>query len=462
MSASIDDLASSLQDFFSRRFPLEGAGGPGSMVLVFDGLGTPLDPAEFVGSGTGAAQDLLSHQRAAALADQLPAGNALKDGWYLPRSGSRLSRWYEALVDGATSTATDDTDLTAFDMMRHDAARRMEENKLVVASGTAVGGDTGTVQAAGTHDNYYSTSMSPVDWFDPNAQCWTIYDVGAPGQTAPPPPQGRPRNFFRAAAFTIRKPDEEKISANPLLSNALREAVSASNVDQPVQAVAAPAFRRNLEMAVRPNLNLTTELAATPAAAFPFRVRRAAFARIDQMVDVAAATPVVEAQTISPAAIAPVHMFIDPTLLISATTPVPVTSDSFHVSFRYCLVRFDRPWWDDVFLGSSNWRVPGYAGGTLSSGQMSAPADPLTLITAGMLVIRDLKIAATWSDDDLKGLSQGVSLGPFSLAGASIPQAKNGTLEREGMQAIAWLCQVPPPLPPMAEAAASVAAQPAG
>ena len=102
MPATIDELAAGLQQFFATQFPLDGDDGPGSVLLVFDNLGRPLSPQEFAGAGTDAASDLLSHQRAADLADQLPAGNALKRGWYLPRGGSRLSRWYAAVLDGST------------------------------------------------------------------------------------------------------------------------------------------------------------------------------------------------------------------------------------------------------------------------------------------------------------------------------------------------------------------------
>jgi hypothetical protein len=135
-------------------------------------------------------------------------------------------------------------------------------------------------------------------------------------------------------------------------------------------------------------------------------------------------------------------------MIVAATRQRPVTSDSFSVSFRYCIVRFTRPWWDEVFLRAGEWGLPGYGIGTLSSGSMAEPQDPLTLITAGMIVIKDLKLAASWSEEDLGSLRDGVSLGPFSLAGATLPQTRNGVLERPGMQAIAWLCEVLPLLPP--------------
>jgi hypothetical protein len=51
-----------------------------------------------------------------------------------------------------------------------------------------------------------------------------------------------------------------------------------------------------------------------------------------------------------------------------------------------------------------------------------------------------------WTDGDQQRLASGaISLGPFSVADASL----NGqTLTRPGMQTTAWICQVPPMLPP--------------
>lgn len=187
MTSSIDDLAADLEQFFSRRFAPGGTDEPGAMILVFDGLGTPLQASEFAGSGEGAALDLVAHQRAAQLADQLPAPNGLASGWYLPRSGSRLSRWYEAVVEGARSTATNEEDVTAFDLMRHEAERRFAENQLVVTSGTAIGGEGGTISAAGTHDAYFATTMSPLDWFSESSASWASYEVKAGDAPAPAP-----------------------------------------------------------------------------------------------------------------------------------------------------------------------------------------------------------------------------------------------------------------------------------
>jgi 2-oxoglutarate dehydrogenase E2 component (dihydrolipoamide succinyltransferase) len=133
--------------------------------------------------------------------------------------------------------------------------------------------------------------------------------------------------------------------------------------------------------------------------------------------------------------------------VVDATAPKPATSEGFGVHFEYCLVHLDRPWWDEVFLSRRDWRVPGYQAGQISSGTTSGAADIVSLITTGMVVIRNLTITATWSEADLAALPHSTSLGPFCIAAGDFDKT-SGTLTRKGLQVIAWLVQVPPVLPP--------------
>lgn len=132
--------------------------------------------------------------------------------------------------------------------------------------------------------------------------------------------------------------------------------------------------------------------------------------------------------------------------LLGSLGSVTPTSGSFSVQFEYCMVRFERPWWNALFLTRNDWRVGGVARGGISSGT-AQPTGPVTLLTNGMLVVRKLSIKAQWSNEDLEVLPNTVSLGPFCLVAGSFDKA-SGTVTREGLQAIAWMCEVPPVLPP--------------
>jgi 2-oxoglutarate dehydrogenase E2 component (dihydrolipoamide succinyltransferase) len=473
MPATLDGLAADLQRFFVERFPqLDAGDGPGSVLLVFDNLGRPLSPREFAGSGTGAARDLLSHQRAADLADQIPAPNALKRGWYLPRSGSRLSRWYATLLSGsvaAPESGATPADLAAFEAAKDGALRLLEENKLVAVSGSAAAGDGGTVAAAGTHDAYYATSMSPLDWYTDSAACWSTYEVAAadaPAAAAAAGPVATPQFALRVAA------DPSAAELVDYVRYATETEPDRPDQPDPVESsrLLIPAGLRRLNALLNAQSGLVSAGDTAPVRgvqlardAQPVSVERsldrsqlAGIARLagSGAADAVAARMVAEvgADAVVPdRRVSPVDAAIGPgaalTAVVDATAPKPATSQGFGVHFEYCLVHLDRPWWDEVFLSRQDWRVPGYQAGQISSGTTSGAADIVSLITTGMVVIRNLTITATWSEADLAALPHSTSLGPFCIAAGDLDKT-SGTLTRKGLQVIAWLVQVPPVLPP--------------
>jgi 2-oxoglutarate dehydrogenase E2 component (dihydrolipoamide succinyltransferase) len=515
MSATIDDLLRELQAYFSRQFPsVDDGDGPGSVLLVFDQMGYPLPPTEFTGSGEGAASNVVSHQRAAQLADFLPAVNALDRGWYLARSGSKLSTWYKALVDGAI--AADPELLDTVVLRRHAAGEKLAANKLVVATGS-IGGAAGTPDASGAIDTYYATAMSPVDWFMPGATCWTSFKTEAPEEPAPSDhsgshggsgvssgptfPPDRP-NWIVHGDVPLRTIDMERVQENQSLATFVTDAVRAQTVDL-VDRVATPigssvvtpadvsvsAFDPEMLAALDPTIYVPADETQPVSPSIVERLTTP-FTPVFAPEEEPAFTPSIAEQLAAPAAslrvrseeaegwrstvadqlrvrdgFTAVHSEeepgwrpsiaqliaasnFDPIVIIDATSEHRPSSDSFSASFQYCLVRFSRPWWDEVFLYTEGWKLQGYDPGSLSSGSVNAPKDPITLITIGMIVIKDLVLKASWTDDDLQELESALNLGPFSLAGARLPTSRNGSLQRPGPQAIAWLVQVPPVLPP--------------
>jgi 2-oxoglutarate dehydrogenase E2 component (dihydrolipoamide succinyltransferase) len=412
MATTLDDLAADLQRFFAAKFP-GGGEGPGSLLLVFDPAGRPLPSREFVGSGAPGVPNVLAHQWAAQCADDVAAANLLARGVYLAVDGSRLSRWYAATVGGSIATATARPAVQAFENAKHLAERQLEQNKLVVISGTAAGGLSGTVAAPGTHDTYYATSMTPVDWYLDTATCWQVYQFDAADRPVTPPPPSK--GVLRPPAFQFRVADE---------------------ATSPAVADYAVTGRIPVYIELNPQ-ELKLELPEHAGDVLPEyagKVLPEAVAFADQAV-------LAENSQLFSRGVFPAKE------ILANTTEAPVTSDEFHVHFEFCLVRFARPWWDGVFLARSDWTLPGYDPGQISSGSASRPTGAVTLMTVGMLVVRNLSIKANWSDRDKRAMSGSVSLGPFCIAGDDYDSA-SGSLRHEGMQAIAWLLQVPPKLPP--------------
>lgn len=469
MPATIDELATGLQQFFATQFPLDGDDGPGSVLLVFDNLGRPLSPQEFAGSGTDAAVDLLSHQRAADLADQLPAGNALKRGWYLPRGGSRLSRWYAAVLTGSTGppASAGEAERAAFEAAKAAARRQLDLNQLVAVAGTSAGGTAGTVAASGTLDTYYATSMSPLGWFSDASPGWVTYQVAADDRPDDTQPQA---SLVTAPEFTFMVAQDPRLAE---VATYLQYA-TLTEPDPPVQP--DPAWVPLLQdpgLSSRLGVGPKVEITASPAVAASVPLVSAAtdaarpaglvFARLAglrraDLADPASDTideltgnavppenlpPELNVEAIN-AALA--SQAAAPTV-VAASVPTPATSSGFAVQFEYTLVRLDRPWWDDTFLHRRDWRMPGYEPGQISTGSAADPNGEVTLITIGMLVIRNLTITANWSAADLAALPHSTSLGPFCIAAGTFDRS-TGTLTRKGMQAAAWLCQVPTRMPP--------------
>lgn len=380
MAMTLDQLSNVVHQFFQDKLPGAGGATPGSVLLVLDGLGIPLTASEFGVGGSDAQQQLLSHQRASQLADQLPAVNALKAGWYVKQQGSRLSRWYHSIVTQSVCTSASDQDKATFEARKAAAGEELDLNALPEVAGVTPGGPT--VDPTGVADTLYATGMAPPSWYQPGADVWETHRItgkDTPGSASPSP-------------LPVPQLDMH-VAVDPA---ALNPTIAAAD--------AAPTFK-------------TMPLGAADAVA-------------------AAGSPKMVGLLTTPPGLA---------ALIGPVGPPP-KPPGFSVTFDYCIVTFDRPWWDEVFVSTGNWSVPGFARAQIASGDGGNPAAAVSLITTGMVVIRNLAITAAWTDSDRQMLeTNAASLGPFSTLDASF---NDQTLSRQGMQAIAWICQVPPPLPP--------------
>lgn len=484
MSVTIDDLAADLRKFFASKLPAGGGDGPGSVLLVFDAFGRPLPASEFIGSGNPGIQNILAHQRAADLADQLPAGNALAGGAYLARSGSRLSRLYESIVAGGRPSAVDEETLSAFEAGKSRALGLLETNKLVVTSGTAAGGQPGTVPAVGTHDHYYATSMSPVDWYSPEATSWQTYKLDAANSPPPTPTQPSGTSSGTSSGTTpeaspamplgpVVIPDFHYQVADDELVQLIVELNPSGPEPCPIEISEVVPDRLVVIDEVPARGGVVPDLVPRRFTNFTIpeerlsAVRRAAVVLDNAALEFQASNLISVSDTFElsdfsgrtrstliEAAVTGTELFdvaavnaVNPELLAERTTSTTPAANDMHVSFEYCLVRFDRPWWDELFIGRRGWNLPGFVSGDLSTGSAANPTGLVTLITTGMLVIRKLMIKAAWTEQDAKAMRSSVSLGPFCLTG-SVFDAAQGTITVDGMQAVAWLCQVPPILPP--------------
>jgi len=116
------------------------------------------------------------------------------------------------------------------------------------------------------------------------------------------------------------------------------------------------------------------------------------------------------------------------------------------ISFKYCRVNIDRPWYKHALLNAPNWYISATPQGFYSSGKIESNAGIFPFITTSFIAIRDLIIRANWTEQDFNAVSQSLSFGPFDIRERSINQ---NTFEVKGLQIIAWLSKLNPILPPI-------------
>ena len=208
MPVTIEQLSAAINAFFAQKIGDAGGDTPGTVVLVFDGLASSFSPDEFGVGGSDSQQQLLAHQRAAQLADRLPVASGLANGWYLPRTGARLSHWYKVALTASTPVSGTEQAIKAFELGKADALKRLELNEQIEIGGVTPGGPG--VNPTGVIDKIYATGMSPPDWFVPDSDAWQScrFDGTQPVSPAPTP---IPVPVFDAQAL-VTMPDEPGFS----------------------------------------------------------------------------------------------------------------------------------------------------------------------------------------------------------------------------------------------------------
>ena len=124
----------------------------------------------------------------------------------------------------------------------------------------------------------------------------------------------------------------------------------------------------------------------------------------------------------------------------------PVDSTDFSMEFDYVLVDIKRDWlYSEVFNNASLWFALTKKSGDYSSGEkLCTNSGLLKCIPHAMIVIKNLKLSAKWSDEDKASAGSAYGLGCFNITDSSFEQ---NTLTAPGIQIIGWICQVTPKIP---------------
>lgn len=140
-------------------------------------------------------------------------------------------------------------------------------------------------------------------------------------------------------------------------------------------------------------------------------------------------------------------------------------TNGLRVSFKYTLVTIRRPWMTFNLLGTQGWNLGNlYGKGAISNGTKTGQDGAvMPLLPTSFVVVKDVKISATWSKSDLDFIKSQISagggfgIGPFSISG-NYANSKSketfasafagGTITVPGVQIIGFISQIVPFCPP--------------
>ena len=296
---------------------------------------------------------------------------------------------------------------------------------------------------------YYPCSATPSNWYDEAAtQTWSRLDLKSTDvkPAAPSSPFVKAGGLQLVEKGVMRlRPDvvnEQTVKNDIVRAIDSRETVLKGRFT-PLAAVAAtrgavPAAASANDRSVA-RLEMASKTQIAPANAF---------VRPDLKTDLQSARLNPQTLTIeSPARVALdrkllLTNLIDRSLPVKPTSP---TTTGFSVSFRFCRVNVDRPWFKLALLSQPSWYMFATNARAYSTGTMNDNPGMFPLLPLSFVAIRDLKITANWSAEDRVSLTKAVSFGFFDVRNGAFNQ---NTYEVKGLQIVAWVSGLTPPLPP--------------
>ena len=427
--ADLDNLIQNVQDFFQKRYGTPtGSLGPGSLFLAFEKLGTIISSGDFKLPGGTDINPALVMQHGSGIVDFVAQLDP--DGFVLPRGdlSPKITDEYDALLAGANylSQASDDPGLGGFLALQGHAKRVFDEDQASMSA-------------------FWPVNFTPQDWFnDQDPGIWSnySYSTGAGRQpTGPPPPSGPPPVVLGDWKWRVVTPD----AAPNWRTVSTLQAVHPSEfaMVMPASAAASPA---PASVAARPMPGVMMRMApgiataGTGGAADPSP-------RAWQQPSTSPQAPSAALQ-MTPILTRSAAL----STFVSNLPAQPVSSSNFNLSFDYCVANVSRAWLSPTFLQAPRWYLLGEQSGSRGGGKYESKAYRFAFLPAALVVLKNLIISAQWSEEDRTYAQSAASLGPFALVDKSF---EGESLKSPGMQIFAWLCQVMPALPPVADPALS-------
>ena len=449
MTLSLGSIFKPLNDFFLERFKTADSS---QVVFRFDRFGSVVSDDDFIDEKNPEAGQLevLARERFSDLVNRAPLDEG--DGLNIVLSGNSIDSIYhdqlllgsQPFIPEGTDEATKQAIFDSFNAMKHEAIRAWEQLEVLSLSGLML--------------EYKPSRAFPEDWYDSRSnESWTdqTFKISEPPGTRPATDSAAPTTqLWRmkvsdaklrsvlAAGAEEADAEEEGGDSSPTPRARVRDHRGSALMRATPRARGLPAVRTRAVPAASSVGRGSIRARLTPslrAAALDPTILKAAGLRGRRPPAARALGGLSDG--LRRAKFLDIKRRVAVSQVIAEVAPTkPVTTDEMSIAFQYCLVRIDRPWLKSGFITPSSWYVPGVPKGSLTATEGGL----MPLLPIGFVAIRNLKISANWSADDVAKASEATDLGPFRIGG----HIANNQVSHPGLQVIGWLLQKLPELPP--------------
>ncbi len=467
MSDDVTNLVQQMHDYFLQLYAQQNNVSTDNTFLSFEPIGTPItdDMFKLNPSDTTYSRPLAVEQFSKLVNTISPI-----DGDIFHHTDRQVDDFYNILLAGA-QLADSSADNTLFTTIKAEAVRRFEPTVGSLIDETPV--------------PFHPSYPTPDDWYDmSNEKNWTTYtfsssQTSSSGQT-PPIVIHPPIVIYNPWKWRVVPDSVQPILERPDLIKELIATPERASILKPPPLVENRPPISVETTAVNPTSLLTPTI--SPATSVETTTVNPAFLSTHAVSPVASVEReaalehlpdhvVSERMDSLPVAVEKVQLSstndeniplkVQPRInesalvarklapeIINYTTPHSITSSSIQMTFKYCLVNVNRPWYSSAFLALQGWDVPGYSSGAFSTGTATDNTGFFPTLPVAMLAVKDVQITANWTSDDLKVVRQSAAFGPFSLIGRTM-DSLSSTLSCPGTFILGWICQLMSLLPPV-------------
>ena len=414
--------------------------------IAFEPIGCVVNPEEYKDDTSGAINTTKVNEDISEIVDRVPEISDV----FMPGL-DKISSQYEILVKSAhfnskAITSNDMSDYIALlGKIKSDAEKLlMDADRLSVVN---IGG------------KFYPATMIPERWYDTQSAIWANKEFHLEDTVILDQPEAA-KPIDKKMRFLWKSIAVEKI--NPTIVNesspALKASINSEVFAKHIANVRALELNSVKEMPVnRRFIDTDTSIRAVqPIEELAVPVAH----RIDVIPDAEVSS---KAEVIQSSLIAKELFNFKPELktsisakadfgrlLMSSNALVeakPINSTNLSLSFDYSIVQIHRFWFNtQLFDFSKLWYTLAQQEGFFSSGQRTAEnRGNLRAIPKAFILVKNLKIHASWSESDKEMVKNSVGFGCFNLASSSFNQENE--LTNPALQIIGWLCEVMPKTP---------------